>query len=72
MAERLARQPNQFITTDQLLRDVWEGDIRSPETIRSAVRHLRQRLSSAGMKNLAAAIQGAGGRYGLILDGNLP
>jgi hypothetical protein len=72
LAERLARQPNQYITTDQLLRDVWEGGIKSPETIRSAVRHLRQRLSSAGMQDLAAAIHGTGGRYGLILDGNLP
>jgi len=72
LAERLARHPNQYITADQLLRDVWEGGIKSPETIRSAVRHLRQRLSSAGMKDLAAAIHGTGGRYGLILDGNLP
>ena len=72
LAERLARQPNQYITVDQLLRDVWEGGIKSPETIRSAVRHLRQRLSGAGMKDLAAAIHGTGGRYGLILDGHLP
>ena len=72
LAERLARQPNQYITTDQLLRDVWEGGIKSPETIRSAVRHLRQRLSGAGMQDLAAAIHGTGGRYGMILDGNLP
>jgi DNA-binding response OmpR family regulator len=69
LAERLARQPNQYITADQLLRDVWEGGIKSPETIRSAVRHLRQRLSSAGMEDLAAAIHGTGGRYGLMLDG---
>ena len=34
-------------TADQLLRDVWEGGVKSPDTIRSAVRHLRQRLSSA-------------------------
>ncbi len=72
LAERLARQPNQYITADQLLRDVWEGGIKSPETIRSAVRHLRQRLSNAGMEDLAAAIYGTGGHYGLILDGNLP
>ena len=72
LAERLARQPNQYITADQLLRDVWEGGIKSPDTIRSAVRHLRQRLSSAGMEDLAAAIHGTGGCYGLILDGDLP
>lgn len=69
LAARLARQPNQYITAGQLLSDVWEGGIVSPDTIRSAVRHLRRRLSSAGMDELAAAIHGTGGRYGLILDG---
>jgi len=68
LAERLARQPNQYITADQLLRDVWEDGVKSPETIRSAVHRLRQRLDRAGMHDLAAAIHGTGGRYGLILD----
>ncbi|OQZ07330.1 MAG: hypothetical protein B6D36_00425 [Planctomycetes bacterium UTPLA1] len=68
LADRLARRPNQYITTDQLLRDVWDGGLRSPDTIRSAVRHLRERLCDAGMQELAAAIQGHGGRYGLILN----
>jgi len=67
LADRLSRRPNQYITPDQLLRDVWEGGLRSPETIRSAVRNLRERLSLAGMDDLAAAIRGHGGRYGLIL-----
>lgn len=67
LADRLSRRPNQYITPDQLLRDVWEGGLRSPETIRSAVRNLRDRLSHAGMDDLAAAIRGHGGRYGLIL-----
>ncbi len=71
LAERLARQPNQYISADQLLHDVWDGGVKSPDTIRSAVRHLRDRLSCAGMDDLAAAIQGTGGRYGLILDGTL-
>jgi DNA-binding response OmpR family regulator len=71
LAARLARQPNQYITADQLLRDVWDGGVKSPDTIRSAVRHLRQRLSCAGMQDLAAAICGTGGCYGLILDGKL-
>jgi len=69
LAARLARQPNQYITADQLLSDVWDGGVKSPGTIRSAVRHLRERLSSAGMGDIAAAIQGTDGRYGLILDG---
>ena len=71
LAERLLRQPNQYISADQLLHDVWEGGVKSPDTIRSAVRHLRDRLSCAGMADLAAAIHGTGGRYGLILDGRL-
>ncbi|MFH1109760.1 MAG: helix-turn-helix domain-containing protein [Planctomycetota bacterium] len=69
LAARLARQPNQYITAGQLLSDVWEGGVKSPDTIRSAVRHLRQRLRQAGMDDLAAAIRGTGGRYGLMLDG---
>lgn len=68
LADRLSRRPNQFVTFDQLLRDVWNGDLRSPDTIRSAVRNLRQRLIDAGMGQLAAAIQGRAGRYGLILN----
>lgn len=71
LAARLARQPNQYVTADQLLSDVWEGGVKSPETIRSAVRHLRQRLNCAGMHNLAGAIHATGGCYGLILDGQL-
>ncbi len=39
LAERLARRPNQYITAGQLLRDVWEGGVKSPDTIRSTVRH---------------------------------
>lgn len=69
LARRLARYPNQFITADQLLRDVWEGGVRSPDTVRSAVRHLRHRLTCAGMHDLAGAIHGTGGCYGLMLDG---
>lgn len=68
LADRLARRPNHYITPDQLLRDVWEGGLRSPETIRSAIKNLRERLSLAGMRDLAEAIRGHGGRYGLILN----
>lgn len=69
LAERLARRPNQYVSAGELLEDVWEGGVKAPETIRSAVRNLRRRLSDAGMSDLAAAIRAAGGRYGLILDG---
>lgn len=69
LAARLSRHPNQYITAGQLLSDVWDGGVKSPDTIRSAVRHLRRRLSQAGMCDLAAAIRGTGGSYGLMLDG---
>lgn len=69
LAERLARRPNQYVSAGELLEDVWEGGVKAPETIRSAIRHLRRRLSDAGMSDLANAIRAAGGRYGLILDG---
>jgi len=68
LAARLARQPNQYITAGQLLADVWDGGVKSPDTIRSTVRNLRSRFRQAGMSDLAAAIRGTGGRYGLILD----
>ena len=71
LAGRLARQPNQYISANQLLSDVWDGGVKSPDTIRSAVRHLRQRFIQAGMGDLAIAIRGSGGRYGLILDGRV-
>lgn len=70
LADRLSRRPNQYVTTEQLLHDVWNGDLKSPDTIRSAIRHLRQRLNEAGMGTLAASIQAQGGRYGLILSAN--
>lgn len=68
LADRISRRPNQYVTTDQLLRDVWDDGLRSPDTIRSTIRRLRQRLSLAGMQDLAGAIRGRGGRYGLIFN----
>ena len=67
LADRLARRPNHFATETDLLRDVWDGDQKSPHTIRSAIRHLKQRLQDAGMDDLAAAIQCEDGRYALLL-----
>ena len=67
--ERLARRPNQYITYERLLQDVWEGP-RSNEAIRSVVRDLRRKLRGAGMGDLADAIDGSNREcYGLILDG---
>jgi len=66
--ERLARRPNQYVTYEQLLEDVWDGP-RSYDAIRSVVRDLRRKLKGAGMGDLADAIDGSNRQcYGLILD----
>ncbi len=66
---RLARRPNQYVTHECLLQDIWGGP-RSKSAIRSAVNNLRSQLNSAGMGDLAKAIDGSNSdRYGLILDG---
>jgi len=68
--ERLARRPGQYVTHEQLLQEIWGGP-RSKSAIRSAVNDLRSRLVSAGMSDLADAIDGRNaGRYGLMLDGS--
>ncbi len=67
LLDRLARRPNQYVTHQQLLLDVWKTQV-SLVTIRSAVRDLRSRLRKAGMTKLADAIEGRRGCYGLILD----
>lgn len=68
--ERLARRPNQYVTYDRLLQDVWNG-LRSNEAIRSVVKELRRKLIDAGMSDLAEAIDGSNREcYGLILDGD--
>jgi DNA-binding response OmpR family regulator len=63
LLERLSRRPNQFITHLDLLRDVWDDELLATATIRSGVRHLRQRLRAGGMGDLAKYILGHNGRY---------
>jgi hypothetical protein len=65
---RLARRTNHYISYDHLLRDVWQNDVKSPETIRSAIRQLKLKLKSANMRRLAENIRGQGQHYGLILQ----
>jgi DNA-binding response OmpR family regulator len=65
---RLLRRANQYVPLDHLLRDVWGGDRRSSDTVRSAVRQLKQKLVRARMPQLAKAIRGQGRHYGLILQ----
>jgi DNA-binding response OmpR family regulator len=66
--ERLSRRPNYYVDYEQLLVDVWEGNVRTSETIRSVVTHLKRRLRESGMGELAEAIKGQGRRYSLLLD----
>lgn len=71
LLERLARRPNQLVSYDVLLQEVWEGR-RSREAVRSAVKVLRQKLILAGLKHLAQAIDGSiSHHYRLALKGRL-
>ncbi len=67
---RLLRRANQYVPYEQLLRDVWDGDVKSPDTVRSAVRELRSKLVRARMRRLASAIRAQGQHYGLIFGGD--
>ncbi len=65
---RLLRSHNQYLDYTELLEQVWEG-IRSPSTIRSAVKILRRQLNQAGMSEVAQAIVGSvPGHYCLKAD----
>jgi hypothetical protein len=68
LLDRLARRPGHFVHYDRLLRDAWEGQTRTDETIRNAVYRLKVRLRDADMTDLAAAIQSSGRRCGLMLE----
>jgi DNA-binding response OmpR family regulator len=57
---------NQFVSYANLRHDVWHGDMRSNETIRSAVRELRSKLIRARMRKLAIAIRTKRCHCGLI------
>jgi hypothetical protein len=65
---RLLRRADHYISYDHLLRDVWQSDVKSPETIRSAIRQLKTKLERANMCRLAHAIKGQGRHYGLMLQ----
>jgi DNA-binding response OmpR family regulator len=67
LIERLARRPNHFITFDRLIRDVWDGQPKSDEAIRSLVKELRDRLRKNGMRKLASSIRGQKKAYALML-----
>lgn len=65
---RLLRSRNQFLDYAELLEQVWEG-IRSPSTVRSAIKILRRQLNEAGMSEVAQVIVGSvPGHYCLKAD----
>jgi DNA-binding response OmpR family regulator len=63
----LWRCRNRIVTDEQLLREVWDG-VRSDDTIRSTVRHLKRKLAAAGLGRLASAIRGRRRGYELVID----
>lgn len=68
LLEALARRPNQYLSIDYLLSEIWSGQ-RSRTAVRSAVSDLRHRLMDAEMEDLAAMIDGSNrGHYGLMLS----
>ena len=67
LLRRLAVSANRYVSIEQLLDDVWGGP-RSTAAVRSAVRALRRRLEAADMADLARAIDGQPGHYGLRMD----
>lgn len=66
LVERLTDSPNEYVSYRTLLTEVWHGQ-RDPSSIRSVVKELRIRLIAAEMFELAGAIKGHSGHYGLML-----
>ena len=65
--ERISRSPNQFISYDVLLDEVWGGR-RENSSIRGVAKRLRDRLAQGGMAELSSKIDGSNsGFYRLIL-----
>lgn len=61
LLEFLLRHQNQFFSTEALLNSVWPAESAySEDTVRSCMRHLRKKLSSAGNEWLIQTVQGLG------------
>ena len=68
LLERLARRPNEYISTDRLLDELWAAR-RTSSTVRSTVCGLRSKLREARMADLADMIDGRNpSHYGLMLQ----
>lgn len=66
---RLATSHDRYVAHEDLLEEVWGTTSRTTGTVRTAVWDLRRKLKTAGMKDLADAIDGDAGHYGLLLKG---
>jgi DNA-binding response OmpR family regulator len=67
LLERLARRPNEYISMDRLLEELWTGP-RTYSTVRSTVCRLKVRLGEDGLRDLAERIDGrVRGHYALVL-----
>lgn len=68
LLERLARRPNEYVSTERLLDELWEA-MRTHSTVRSTVCGLKAKLRASGMRDLAERIDGKNpGHYGLMLE----
>ncbi|NUQ51381.1 MAG: winged helix-turn-helix domain-containing protein [Phycisphaerales bacterium] len=67
LIEQLARRPNEYISVDRLLDDLWTG-ARTYSTVRSTVYRLKRKLHESAMQDLADLIDGRTyGHYALLL-----
>lgn len=65
---RLAREPNAYVSHEELLTDVWNDRSVSDSALRSVVKMLRNKLRQDGLARLADAIDGTQpGHYSLKL-----
>ena len=64
LLERLARRPNEYVSTERLLDELWAAT-RTHSTVRSTVCGLKAKLRASGMRDLAERIDGKNpGHYG--------
>ena len=64
---QLALARNRYVPVERLLENVWGGP-RSASAVRSVVLELRRRLNTAGMADLARAVESKPGHYRLCTD----
>jgi DNA-binding response OmpR family regulator len=65
--ERLALRPNEYVSMDRLLDELWTGP-RTYSTVRSTVCRLKGTLRQSGLADLADCVDGSiHGHYGLML-----